>query len=100
MPAPAPRPAVIPRAADAGRHPAEPQAPADLSIAPEPAAVTRTPALASEGGSSPLVPFSTRIPADLRKRLRLWCMEKDIEVQDWTAAAVAEKLDREQAAAN
>jgi len=44
--------------------------------------------------SDPLVPLSTRVPESLRKRVRMAALEDDVDVQDFVAAALEEKLDR------
>lgn len=115
MPAPQPRPAVrpaVPRALDADRHPVEPATVPEAAVEPPAGAVDKTAAgprrpparrrpqipqpPAPAAAVVPLVSLSTRIPQDLRRRLRVHCLGLDVEVQDWLTAAITERLDREQ----
>jgi hypothetical protein len=50
-----------------------------------------------QGSTEPLVQLTTRIPRDLRQRLRLLCVEQGREMKDFIAEAIREYLRRRQA---
>ena len=41
-----------------------------------------------------LIPLSTRIPKELRRRLKLHCVGTETQIMDFTIAAIREQLDR------
>jgi hypothetical protein len=44
-----------------------------------------------EGG---YVQLATRLPQSLLRRLKIWCVQNEVSMQDFVAAALREKLDR------
>ena len=56
-----------------------------------PRAIQETMAEARE----PWSPLATRIPKELHRRLKLYCVEFDVSVMDFVTAAVRERLARE-----
>ena len=42
----------------------------------------------------PIAQLATRIPKDLHRRLKLYCVTHEIAVQDFVVAAIEEKLGR------
>jgi len=44
--------------------------------------------------ADPLEQFNSRIPADLHRRVKLFCVASDVQIQDFTREAFEEKLAR------
>ena len=45
----------------------------------------------------PLTQLATRIPKELHRRLKLYCVTHEIDVQDFVTEAIEEKLGRKSA---
>ena len=48
-------------------------------------------------GEEPWTQFATRIPKDLHRRLKLYCVTHDIMLQHFVTEAIAEKLGKKSA---
>ncbi len=51
-------------------------------------------AMARERTEEPLTQLATRIPKELHRRLKLYCVTHEIDVQDFVTEAIEEKLGR------
>lgn len=45
-------------------------------------------------GAEPVAQLATRLPKSLRQRVRFYCVERDVSMQDFVADAIKEKLAR------
>ena len=48
----------------------------------------------SEGAALPLATLATRIPKALHQRVKVFCFEQELRLQDFVAAALAGRLHR------
>ena len=51
----------------------------------------------SEGAAAQLTTLATRIPQALHRRVKLFCFEQELRLQDFVAAALAGRLRRAKA---
>ena len=44
--------------------------------------------------NAPFVQLATRVPEQVRRALKLYCVESEISIEDFVAEAVAQRLER------